>query len=202
MKKIFNAEVSRGVKIVVTVVLVVILLLGTNLQSSTMKPVKVEQRLEDAYFSDFMLRLNNVIESKDYGSLKQMLEEGVIAREVFDDISSLMGNVLSKGDFTIYLKPQNQQFYEDKARVDTSVIIKSMGVEKASGVVCLFEKSERGWMLSAITPKLTDIKLSRSFEEEAEYKLKQTPKPTDKLLEEASAIASQKEAYLKEYLKG
>ncbi|MDP2908663.1 MAG: zinc ribbon domain-containing protein [Nanoarchaeota archaeon] len=197
LKKMFNAEVSRGVKMIVTAVLILVFL-GAYFQSSPTKAIIAQpQYMEDPYLFEFVLKLSNILESRDYGSLKRMLEEGAITQDVFDDISKLINDVLYAGDFKMYLKPQNQQTDDNKAKIDTLVFIKSGSVEKTSTTVCLFERGERGWRLFAITPKLVDIKLSVPFEREVEYKLEQVPKPV-----EAIAEVSQKNTYNKGYSKG
>lgn len=205
LKKVFNAEVSRGVKMIITAVLILVFL-GAYFQSSPTKAIIAQpQYMEDPYLFEFVLKLSNVIGSRDYGSLKQMLEEGAITQDVFEDISKLISDTSYTRDFNIHLKPQNQQTDDSKAKIDTLVFIKSGSVEKTSTTVCFFERGERGWRLFAITPKLVDIKLSVPFEEEAKYKLEQVPKPADKLadkLAEKAAIAVlQKDAYFKEYPK-
>lgn len=176
LKKLFNAEISTGVKIVITIVIVLIFLIGMR-QASTIKVAPTMVRpIEGNDMSSFIDRLNNVMNTRDYKMLTAMMEEGTITPEVTEDIRILINN---QKDFNINFKFQSQNVNDNKIDVNVMVIIQTLYEQRIEGVQFFFERTDRGWMLVAIEPRLSNLKISKSFEEETDYKIKQIPQPTD-----------------------
>lgn len=173
LKKLFNTEISTGVKIIITAVIIVIFLVAA--QTSKLEVAQAPQfRYEEGDLYSFVDRINQIMEARDFESLKIMLKEDMISSDVFEEILELF----ESGDYSISLKPYEPVFYDSQAELKVAAIIKKVGYKEIeSGVICFFEKTERGWRLYAIKPRLLDIKLSRSFEEEAVQKIEVIQKP-------------------------
>ncbi len=168
LKKLFNAEISTGVKIIITIVIALIFIIGMR-QASTIKAAPIMVRpVESNDMSFFINRLNEVMNTRDYSLLTAMMEEGAITPEVVEDLRML----IDKNDFGINFKFQGQNVNDNKIDVKVIVIIKTLYEERVEGVQFFFERTDRGWTLIAIEPRLSNLKLSRSFEEETAYKLK------------------------------
>ncbi len=174
LKKLFNAEISTGVKIVMTIVIVLIFVFGMR-QASTIKVAPVMVRpVEGNDMRSFVDRLNNVMNTRDYSLLTAMMEEGAIAPEVAKDIRILINN---QKDFNINFKFQGQNVNDNRIDAKVIVIIKTLYEERVEGVQFFFERTDRGWILVAIEPRLSNIKLYKSFEGELESKIRIVPKP-------------------------
>ncbi len=100
LKKLFNAEISTGVKIIITIVIALIFIIGMR-QASTIKAAPIMVRpVESNDMSFFINRLNEVMNTRDYSLLTAMMEEGAITPEVVEDLRML----IDKNDFGINFK--------------------------------------------------------------------------------------------------
>lgn len=170
LKKLFNAEISTGVKIVVTIVIALIFMIGMRQTSMTQIKIPPTQVMPVGGndMRNFIGRLNDVVNAKDNNLLTTMIEEGVIAPEVAEDIRTLIN---SKNDFNINFKVQSQSVNDNKAEVKVITVIKTQHGERTTGLMFLFENAGPGWKLTAIQPRLQDIQLSTSFGEETASKI-------------------------------
>jgi len=174
LKKLFNAEISTGVKIIVTVLIIVLFLMVAQ-QTSQVQVSKVEMVPElkplDESIYTFVEKVEVMVESKDYEELKRMLEEGAISEEVFKDISSVMGNENIRVSLDLVDKNLNEKSLTVLAKM-------SSDREKGEGkTMWYFERTGDRWRLSSIRPRLSNIRLSKSFGEEAGETLRKIQEP-------------------------
>lgn len=184
LKKLFNTEISTGVKMIITVAVIVIVIMGVRqtssmtakispLQPQFMEEARVHE-LNRAELEEQVMKLNDVTASRDYGLLESMLKEDKVSKEVFEDIHSMLE---SRKDFNMYFKTQDLNFYENKAELRVMVIIRTDYEERLTGALFLLENTGLGWKLISIQPRLLDIQLPKSLEETATHKIEKIPKP-------------------------
>jgi len=180
--KLFDVKISTGVKIAVTVVILLILFFGSKMATNTSVPTISKVAVSPAGEADVELynlvgEVNSVLSSKDNRLLEVMVEKGEITSEVFEDLK----NVITQAqDVSISFNPSGNNFLGTHAEMNTEVALRSGSNERKTGVVLVFEKKgPTSWTLIKISPRLTDIKLEKSFEQETEYKINQIPPPTD-----------------------
>lgn len=179
LKKLFNAELSIGVKIIITVIMITLLFFGTTkLEASRIaKPdmiVKYEEPVETGEAQQFIEKINKAIGSRDYSVLKEMLERGTISTEVFTDLQLLLDN---RDNMKVSLNLIAQNFQGDQAELIVETIIRTNYEEKGVKTTWFFRKTNGGWHLFVIKPRLSDIKLSTSFEKSVEDKLQYINRP-------------------------
>ena len=181
LQKLFNTQLSLGVKIVITVAFIILFLFAA--QTSKISTVKKEIRpefimsteeiqKEEIQKHEVIQRINKAINSKDYGILEEMLEKNMIAPEVFEDILQ----ILDSREYTnvrFSLKPQN--IYKNNMELTVSTTLSTDYEEGISETMWFFEQTNRGWQLVKITPRLSEMRLSKSFEEQTEEKIRKIP---------------------------
>lgn len=173
LKKLFNIKISTGVKIAITIVVLLILFFGAKMATRTSTPTvnRIIERPptgeDEVYMYNTVEEINHAFNYKNAGELKPMVEKGVITTEVFEDLKNLL---IQSGRFTITLNPKNNRLSETHAEMDTEVLLKSSYDERRQGVVLVFEKRGSAWTLIKITPRLTDIKIAEPFEEAVSVK--------------------------------
>ena len=97
LKKFFNVEVSIGVKIIITAIVVVLLVSISQVsvqqiqrpQLKVMEEQAREFNFEQRELYSFVEKINQVIEARDYNSLEIMFKEGIISPEVFEGLLKL-----------------------------------------------------------------------------------------------------------------
>jgi len=179
LKKLFNTEISTGVKIIITVVVIVLLVSVSQFQTTQLTGVRVQEKASEFRYGEPNLyklveRINRVIVANDHNSLEIMQKEDVISQDVFEGLLKFLER---RDDTQLILRPQDQRFHGDQAEMNIMVTVESGSNKRRAGVTFFFEKTEHGWRLFAIKPDLLEVKLERSFGEEAEYQIEKISKP-------------------------
>jgi len=184
LKKIFNVELSIGVKILLTVLLVTLFLIVGTVSFVGVTQPKISyasSTIEGTQAYDFVKKINKLINSKDYGTLKEMLGKQVITQEVFEDISNLID---SRDYMEIDFRLVEQRDYGDRAELVVMVTLHTDYEKTSEKTLWTFNRkvnfentNDFRWVLVKIAPKLSELKLSRSFEGEATSKIAKLEKP-------------------------
>lgn len=186
LKKLFNVEISKGVKIIITIILIALLFFAGQQISSqpTSKPKLSFERpeIEGTLGYEFIEKINEVVRSKNYGLLKEMFEKGVMTKDVFEDVNNVIHN---KAYSDMVFELQGQNYYGDQVNLVVSVITHTNYGKVREQTSWMFQKkvnfentNDYRWILTAIKPRLSNLRLStRSFEKEAASKIESIKKP-------------------------
>jgi predicted nucleic acid-binding Zn ribbon protein len=174
LKKLFDVKISTGVKLIITIAILLILFFGAKMATQRSVPMISSVSESPAGEVDVELynlvgEVNNVLSSKDNRLLEVMVEKGEITSEVFEDLKNV---ITQSQDVSISFNPRGNNFLGTHAEMNTEVLLRRDYNERKTGVVLVFEKKgPTSWTLIKISPKLTDIKLEKSFEEETAYNI-------------------------------
>ncbi|MBL7101061.1 MAG: hypothetical protein ISS23_03850 [Nanoarchaeota archaeon] len=182
LQKLFNTKLSLGVKIVITVALIILFLFvaQTSKLSTTKKEIRPEfimqteeiMLTEEIQKHEVIQRINKAINSKDYGILEEMLGKNMITPDVFEDILQILN---SREHTNVRLNLKSQNVYGNNMQLTVSTMLSTNYGEGRSETMWIFEQTNRGWKLIKITPRLSEIQLSKSFEEQTGEKIRKIP---------------------------
>ncbi|MBM3199501.1 zinc ribbon domain-containing protein, partial [Candidatus Woesearchaeota archaeon] len=166
LRKLFNMQISTGVKIVATIVILALVFASsaTNRSSLPTQPYYYKEgkrALDQNELYSFVQNLNEILANRDYKTLKNLVDEGRIPEHVYENLAKIMdsGDVVS-----VKLDPKAQRVMEGMSEVDIAVYIyNNKGEQRRSGVTMFFENYGQGWRLKDIKPGLLDVKVDKSF---------------------------------------
>lgn len=178
IKKFFNAELSLGVKIILTVLLVVIVISIGNV-SQFSQPQRITQVYDDENYAEkFVNEIEHIVNSKDYNRLGDLRDENKISEHIFNEFLTLINS--NSGDISFNFVRTNTNSQDVVVMIsmynDFGYYVDEKTKWRYERFVYFEDGAPPKFVLTNIQPSLADIN-SRNFEGEVTSKLAQINKP-------------------------
>ncbi|MBU4502697.1 MAG: zinc ribbon domain-containing protein [Nanoarchaeota archaeon] len=178
IKKFFNAEISLGVKIILTVLLIILVVFSISNVKVSQTPKVIERYDDENYAGQFVKDLERIVNSKDYNGLDDLRNQNKISEHIFNEFLTLINSDSRDISFDFVRTDTNSQDVVVMIRLynDFGYYVEEKTKWDYEKSVYFEGEAQPKFVLVNIQPGLADLN-SRTFEGETASKLAQINKP-------------------------